>query len=102
MIAKSRNVYIDKLVKIFNKCNNTYHRISKMKPVEVKLNTQTDFDVESIFAKSYTSDQLQKVFALKKLKKLHSGHILLVTLTVSKLLEPFMKKNSKKNISNRV
>ena len=39
MIAKSRNVYIDKLVKIFNKCNNTYHRISKMKPVEVKLNT---------------------------------------------------------------
>ena len=39
MIAKSKNVYIDKLVEIFNKCNNTYHRITKMKPIEVKLNT---------------------------------------------------------------
>ena len=39
MIAKSKNIYIymyiDKLIKIFNKCNNTYHRISKMKPIEV-------------------------------------------------------------------
>ena len=50
MIAKSKNVYIDKLVNIINKYNNIYHRTIKIKPTEVKLNTYTDF------AKSYTSN----------------------------------------------
>ena len=102
MIAKSRNVYIDKLVKIFNKCNNTYHRISKMKPVEVKLNTQTDFDVESIFAKSYTSDQPQKFFALKKLKKTAHWTYFISDLNSERIVGTFYEKEFQKNISNRV
>ena len=32
----SKNMYIDKLDHIFNKYNNVYHRIIKMKPVDVK------------------------------------------------------------------
>ena len=32
---KNKNVYIDKLDKIVNKYNNTYHSITKMKPVDV-------------------------------------------------------------------
>ena len=36
MTAVSKNVYIDKLDDIVNKCNNTYHRVIKMKPVDVK------------------------------------------------------------------
>ena len=36
MISISKNVYIDKLDDIVNKCNNTYHRTIKVKPVHVK------------------------------------------------------------------
>ena len=39
---------------------------------------------------------------LKKLKILCHGHLLIGMLKVKKLLERFMKKNCKKNISNRV
>ena len=35
----SKNVYIDKLDDIVSEYNNTYHRITKMKPVDVKDNT---------------------------------------------------------------
>ena len=34
-----KNVYIDKLDDIVSEYNNTYHRITKMKPVDVKDNT---------------------------------------------------------------
>ena len=36
MTSISKNVYIDKLDDIVNKYNNKYHRIIKMKPVDVK------------------------------------------------------------------
>ena len=39
MTLISKNAYIDKLDEIVNKCNNTYHRTIKMKPVDVKSNT---------------------------------------------------------------
>ena len=39
MTAISKNVYIDKLDDIIKKCNNTYHKSIKMKPVDVKDNT---------------------------------------------------------------
>ena len=42
MTAVSKNVYIDKLDDIVNEYNNTYHRTSKMKPIEVKDNTYID------------------------------------------------------------
>ena len=38
MTSISKNVYIDKLDKIVNNYNNTYHRTSKMKPTDVKSN----------------------------------------------------------------
>ena len=37
MTSVSKNVYIDKLNDIVNEYNNTYHRIIKMKPVDVKV-----------------------------------------------------------------
>ena len=40
----SKNVHIDKLDDIVNKCNNTYHRIIKIKPVDVKPSIFIDFD----------------------------------------------------------
>ena len=42
MTSISKNVYIDKLDDIVNKCNNTYHRTIKMKPIYVKDNTYID------------------------------------------------------------
>ena len=38
MRSVSKNVYIDKLDNIVNKCNNRYHRKNKMEPVCVKDN----------------------------------------------------------------
>ena len=37
MTSISRNVYIHRLDDIIDKYNNTYHRIIKMKAVDVKL-----------------------------------------------------------------
>ena len=39
----SENVYIDKLDDIVNEYNNTKHRTTKMKPIDVKNNTYIDF-----------------------------------------------------------
>ena len=46
MTSISNNVYIDKLDDIFNECNNTYHRVIKMKPADVKDNTYIDSSKE--------------------------------------------------------
>ena len=39
MTSISNNVHIDKSDDIAFKCNNTYHRTIKMKPVDVKSST---------------------------------------------------------------
>ena len=46
MTSVSKNIYIDKLDDIVGEYNNTYHRTIKMKPVDVKDNTYTDFEKE--------------------------------------------------------
>ena len=46
MTSISKNIYIDKLDDKVNKCNNAYHRIIKMKPVDVKPSMYINFDKE--------------------------------------------------------
>ena len=46
MTSISKNVYIGKLDDIVNEYNNTYHRTIKMKPIDVKDNTNIDFGKE--------------------------------------------------------
>ena len=46
MIPVLKNVYIDILDEIANKYNNTYHSTIKVKPVDVKSSTYTDFGIE--------------------------------------------------------
>ena len=78
--------------------NNTFHRTTKLKPIEVKKIKSINFDVENnykkpkvgdyeriskyknIFAKGYTGKK--KFFLLRKLKLRYCGNILLVILTV--------------------
>ena len=81
-------MYIDRLNDIVNKYNNTYHRVIKMNPLDVKNNTYIDFKEEvndkdpkfkvgdhvrilknkNIFAKGNAPNWSEEVFELKKLK----------------------------------
>ena len=47
MTSISKNVFIDKLDDLVNKYNNTYHRTTKMKPVDVKSSTYIVFNNEN-------------------------------------------------------
>ena len=89
MTSVSKNVYTDKLPDIVNKCNNTYRRAIKIKPVEVKWNTYIDFDkknykedskfkigdhvriskYKNIFAKFYVPNWSKEVFVITKVKR---------------------------------
>ena len=88
MSSISKNVYIEKLDDMVNEYNNIYHRTIKMKPVDVKDNTYTDFKkkvndkdpkfevgdhvriskYKNIFAKGYTPNWSEEVFVIKKVK----------------------------------
>ena len=88
MTSMSKSVYIDKLDDIVNKHNNTYHRVNKRKPVNVKSSTNIDFNKENnkespkfkivdnvriskyknIFAKGYILNWTEEVFVIKKVK----------------------------------
>ena len=46
MTSVSKNVYIDKLDDMVGEYNNTYHRTTEMKPVDVEDNTYIDFEKE--------------------------------------------------------
>ena len=48
MTSMSKNVYIDKLVDMVNKYNNTYLSAIKIKSVDVKSSTHIDLNRENI------------------------------------------------------
>ena len=93
MTAISKNVYFDVLDDIVDKCNNTYHKIIKMKSIDVineyfaeyngtAFNEESNekhpkFKVgdhvrvskfENVFAKGYTPNWSEEIFIVKKLK----------------------------------
>ena len=88
MTSISKNGYIDKSDDIVNKCNNTYHRTIKMKPVDVKPSIYIDFNKENkkngpkfkvddsvsipkyknIFVKGYVQNWSGEVFVMKQVK----------------------------------
>ena len=90
MTSISKNVYIDTLDDIVNEYNNTKHRITKMKPIDVKDNIYIYIDsgkevnnndpkfkvgdhvriskYKSIFAKGYTPNWSEEFFVIKKIK----------------------------------
>ena len=88
MTSISKSVYIDKLDDIVNEYNDEYHRTIKMKPVDVKDNTNISsikevndedpkFKVgdhvriskyKNTFPKGYTPNWSEEVFVIKKVK----------------------------------
>ena len=119
MTSVSKNVYIDKLDNIVNEYHNTYHRTIKMKPVDVKDKTYISFNKEvndkdskfkvsdhvriskykNIFAKGYTPNWYEEVFVIKEVKNTVPWTYVISDL---KLLEHFLKKNYKNQISKNL
>ena len=84
MTVASKNIYFNVLNDIVNKYSITYHRNTKMKPIDVKSNSYAEYNVDStkensqfqlddhvrisIFAKEYTSNWPEEVFVISKIK----------------------------------
>ena len=116
MTAISKNVDIDKLDDIVSGYNNAYHTTIKMKPVDVKDNTYTDFKKEvndkdpkfkvhdsvriskykNIFAKGYTPNWSQEIFINKKVKKTVSWTYVINDLNGEEITGTFYEKELQK------
>ena len=113
MTSISKNVYIDKLDDIVNEYNNTYHRTIKMKPVDVKDITfiystelrSNDQDpkfkvgdhiriskYQNIFAKGYTPNWSEELFAIKKVKNTVPWTYVINDLTGDEIIGTFYLK----------
>ena len=112
MTSVSKNVYIDKLDDIVSEYNNTYHRTIKMKPVDVKDNTNIDskkeindrdpkFNVgdhvriskyKNSFAKGYMPNCSEEVFVVSKIKNTVPCTYVISDLNGEEVIETFYKK----------
>ena len=88
MTAFSKNVYFDVLDDIVDEYNSTYHKTIKMKPIDVKSDSFTEYNEESnekdpkfkvgdhiriskfknVFAEGYTPNWSEEIFVIKKIK----------------------------------
>ena len=116
MTSLSINVYIDKLGDMVNEYNNTYHRISNMKPIDVKDNTYIDFSKDvndkvskfkvgdhvrtskykNIFAKGYTPNCSEEDFVIKKVKNTVPWTHVINDLNGEEIIGIFYKKELQK------
>ena len=116
MTSISKNVYIDKLDDIVNEYNNIYHRTIKLKPIDVKDNTYILIDKEvndkdpkfnfsdrvriskfkNIFAKGYTPDWSDEVFALKEIKSTVPWTYVINDLNGEEIIGTFYEKELQK------
>ena len=120
MTSVSKSVYIDKLDDIVNKCNNTYHGIIKMKPVDVKSNTYIDSSKEinnedskfkigdivristykNVSAKGYTPNWSEEVFVIKKVKNTVPWTYFINDLNRKEIVRTFYEKELQKTNQN--
>ena len=116
MTSLSINVYIDKLGDMVNEYNNTYHRISKMKPIDVKDNKYIDFSKDvndkvskfkvgdhvrtskykNIFAKGYTPNWSEEDSVIKKVKNTVPWTHVINDLNGEEIIGIFYKKEQQK------
>ena len=117
MTSTSKNVYTDKLDKIVNKCNNTYHKTIKMKPVDVNPSMYIDFDKENnkeghkfkvgdhviiskykkIFAEGYVPNWSEEVFIIVKVKNSVPWTYVISDLKGEEVVGKFHEKRIAKN-----
>ena len=109
-------MYIDKLNDIVNEYNNTYQKTIKMKPIDVKDNTYINTDKEinnkdpkfkvgdrvriskykNIFAKGYTLNWSDEVFAIKKVKNTVPWTYVINDLNGEEIIGTFYEKELQK------
>ena len=122
MTSVSKNMYLDKLNDIVNEYNNTYHRTIKMNPIDVKDNTDIDFNKEvhgkdpkfkvddhvriskykNIFAERYAPNWSEEVFAIKNVKNTVPWTYFISDLNGEKIIRTFYEKELQKNKSKRI
>ena len=122
MTSVSKNLYIDKLDDIVDEYNNTYHRTIKMKPVDVKDNTYTDFKKEvndkdpkfkvgdhvriskykNIFAKGYTPNWPEEVFVVKKVRNTVPWTYIINNLNGEEIIGTFYEKGLQKTNQKKI
>ena len=118
MTLVSKRLYINKLDDIVDEYNNTYHRTTKMKLVDVKHNTYIEFGKEvndrdpkfkvgdhvriskykNIFAKGYTPNWSEEVFVISKIKNTVPWTYIINDLNGEEITGRFYEKNCKKLI----
>ena len=109
-------MYIDKLDDIVNEYNNAMHRATKMKPIDVKDNTYTDFGKEindndpkfkvgdhvriskykNIFSKGYTPNWSEEVFVIKNIKNTVPWAYVIEDLNGEEIIGTFYEKELQK------
>ena len=101
MTSVSKNVYIDNLDDIVNRYNNTYHRASKIKPVDVKDDKDPKFKFgdyvriskyENIFAKGYTPNWSEEIFVIKNVKNIVPWRYVISDLNDEEIVGTFYEK----------
>ena len=77
MTTVSKNVYFDFLDDIVDKYNNTYHKIIKMKPFDVKSNFCAEHNVDS--NEKYPKSEIGNHVRILKYKNIFAkGYMLLI------------------------
>ena len=121
MTSVSKNVYIDKLDDIVDEYNDIYHKTIKIKPVDVKDNTDSmefysekeandrdpKFKVgdyvriskyKNIFAKEYIPNWSEEVFEIKKVKNTVPRICVINYLNGEEIIGTFYEKELQKAI----
>ena len=116
MTSVSKIVYMDKLDDIVNKCNNTYHKKIKMKPVDLNPSMYVDFCKENnkegpkfkvddhvriskyknIFWKGYVPNWSEDVFVIKKVKNTVPWMHIISDLNGEEIIGTFYEKELQK------
>ena len=115
MTANSKNVYFNVLNDIVDECNNTYHKTVKVKPIDVKSNSFTEYKEESndkdpkfkvgdhvrisryktIFAKGYAPKWSEEIFFINQIKNTVPWTYVISDLNGEKLVGSFYETKSK-------
>ena len=117
MTAVSKKVYFDFLNDIVDKYNNTYHRTIKIKPIDVKSDSYTKYNVDSneedlqfkigvhvrtsmyknLFAKGYAPNWLPEVFVVSKIRNIVLRTYVISDLNGDKIFATFYENKLQKS-----
>ena len=116
MTPISKNVYFDVLDDIVNKYNDTVHKTIKMKPIDIKDDSYSEYSEDfnkkdpkfmvgdhiriskykNIFAKGYTPNWLEEVFVVSKIKNTVPWTYVIHDLNDEEITGSFYKKELQK------